>query len=47
MTLAKLSGEIVCGLLAGIVIWLAVLFIVLIAEALRNAGKIDDENEQA
>lgn len=40
--MAKLASEIVCGLLAGIVIWLVVLFIVLIADALRNTGKVED-----
>lgn len=40
--MANLASEIVCGLLTGVVIWLVVLFIVLIADALRNSGKVED-----
>lgn len=43
--MANLANEIVCGLLAGFVIWLAVLFVVLIVEALRKAGKDEHEND--
>lgn len=43
--MANLASEIVCGLLTGVVIWLAVLFVVLIVEALRKAGKEENEND--